>query len=508
LPELIADTMQPREKKLAMIVGGLFAVVIVVLAIKQVIAAYALRESNRTKLIGDLAAQEVQIRAGETAKKKLVELEKRSLPGDAARSKSIYQNWLLASLVNAGLEGVDVKSVASSGGRRQNVPYQAMTFNVTAKGRLPQLLTWMHDFYSTGHLHLIKRLTATPVDKSKLLELDIGVEAIVMHDAKGIETPPQLADRLPLGDVMAYRKIIEGRNIAGPPNRAPTLASLSRVTGKLGQPVTFTLRGKDEDPLDKITYRFDGEAPQGATLDAVSGKFSWTPPADREPGPVSIKVVAEDDGLPAKAAAQTVTINIERVGLKLASISNQKLDVGKSFSTTPRFLEHDTKRAKTFELKGTVPEGLTLDAKTGAIKWTPGEEEAGKNYRLTLVASDDATPPNKDEKRFDISVLKPEVAQLELDFAAQRTYLTALLDVDGRSEAWFQVRPTGERIVLMLPQGPEPQGIELRAGNFVGKLVEINFDQDFVVIEAHGKRLVLYRGKSLADALAATVTGL
>lgn len=498
--------MQPREKKLLMIVGGLVAVGLVIVGVRQITAAYKQRADKQTELNDSLFAQEVQIRAGVEAKKKLAELESRSLAGDVNLSKSRYQNWLLASLVKAGLEGVDVKGAPITANRRPNQPYQSMTFNVTAKGNLPQLLTWMHDFYQTGHLHLVRRLTAAPIEKTKTLDLDIGIEAIVMHDAKGIDTPPQLAGRLPLGDVMAYRKIIEGRNIAGPPNHAPTLASLSRVTAKLGQPVTFTLRGKDEDPLDKITYRIEGEAPKGATLDATSGKFSWTPPVDAEPGTVSVKVIAQDDGLPAKIATQTVTINLERVGLKLASISNQKLDVGKSFSTTPRFLEHDAKRAKSFELKGTTPEGLTFDAKTGAIKWTPGEDAAGKNYRLSLIATDDATPPNKDEKRFEISVLEPEVPQLELDFAAQRTYLTALLDVDGRPEAWFQVRPTGERIVLVLPEGPEPQNVELRAGNFVGKLVEIDFDGDLVVLESLGKKLVLYRGKSLADAAAATAT--
>ncbi|MEX2187564.1 MAG: Ig domain-containing protein [Pirellulales bacterium] len=497
--------MQPREKKLAMIVGATVALVIVVVAVKKVIAAYGTRADAHAKLLDDKAAQSLQLRAGELAGEKLAAMENRSLSGNVEEARSRYQNWLLASLVGAGLEGVDVKSVPGGPSRRV---YQPMLFNVTAKGNLTQLLTWLHDFYGTGHLHLVRRLNATPIEKSKQLDLDIGVEAISMYGAKGVETPPQMPERLPRGDLAAYRHVIESRNIAGPPNRAPTISPVSRVTGKLGQPIAFTVRGKDEDSLDSLTYRFEGDAPQDATLDPKSGKFAWTPPADGEPGAVTVKVTAQDDGLPPKSATASVAIAVERVGLKLASISDQKLDVGKAFSTTPRLLEYDAKRTTSFDLVGEPPEGLSFDEKTGAIKWTPTAATAGKSYRLSLVATDDAEPPNRDEKRFELSVLVPEVPKLELDFAAQRTYLTALFDVDGRPEAWFQVRPTGERITLSLPQGPDPQVVELRAGNFVGRLIEIDFDRDLVVIEASGRRLVLYRGKCLADAIAATSDGL
>jgi hypothetical protein len=499
--------MQPNEKKLAMIVGALLALVVVVVAIKKVIAAYDLRETNTAKALGDLTDEQIKLRAGQLAEEKLDAMTARSLV-DGTLARSQYQNWLLESLVGAGLENVDVTSDTKTSRQRSDSVYQSTLFTVKARGNLTKLITWMHDFYGTGHLHLIKRLGATPIEKSKLLELDIQVETITMRGAKGVETPPKSPERLPRGDLLAYRKIIESRNMAGPPNRAPTISPIARLAGKLGQPITFTVRGKDEDPLDTLTYRFDGETPPGSTLDPKSGKFSWTPPADGEPATVTVKVLAQDDGLPPKSATATVSIAVQRVGLRLASISDRDLDVGKEFSATPRFLEHDAKRTKSFELKGQTPDGLTFDAKTGAIRWTPTTDVAGKSYRLSLIATDDADPPNRDEKRFELSVLKPEVPKLELDFAAQRTYLTALFDVDGQAEAWFQVRPTDERIVLSLPQGPERQNVELRAGNFVGRLIEIDFDRDLVVLESHGRRLVLYRGKCLAEAVAASVEGL
>ena len=101
--------MQPREKKLLMIVGGLLAVVLVFVGIRQVSNAYQQRADKQAELKDNLFAQEVQIRGGLEAKKKLAELESRSLAGDVNLSKSRYQNWLRASLDKAGLQGVDVE---------------------------------------------------------------------------------------------------------------------------------------------------------------------------------------------------------------------------------------------------------------------------------------------------------------------------------------------------------------------------------------------------------------
>jgi len=192
--------MQPREKKLAMIVGALVGVVVLIVIAKKVMTAYDTRATTYERHMGELGVHALQLQKAAEAKQKLVEMEKRSLPGDVEQARSRYQAWLLASLVEAGLEGVDVKSVPGGPSRRV---YQPMLFNVTAKGNLTQLLTWMHKFYRTGHLHVVRRLTATPVEKSKQLDLDIGVEAIVLHGAKGVAAPPDMPERLPLGDLAA-----------------------------------------------------------------------------------------------------------------------------------------------------------------------------------------------------------------------------------------------------------------------------------------------------------------
>ena len=80
--------MQPREKKLLMIVGGLLAVGLLIVGIRQISSAYKQRATKQTELKDSLFAQEVQIRGGIEAKKKLAELESLALSGEDDRSKA------------------------------------------------------------------------------------------------------------------------------------------------------------------------------------------------------------------------------------------------------------------------------------------------------------------------------------------------------------------------------------------------------------------------------------
>lgn len=64
-------------------------------------------------------------------------------------------------------------------------------------------------------------------------------------------------------------------------NAAPTFtAELQNQTIEFGQTITFKYEASDPDG-DVLVYGFDGESPDGATLDAATGEFSWTPEANQ-----------------------------------------------------------------------------------------------------------------------------------------------------------------------------------------------------------------------------------
>ncbi|MBC8353074.1 MAG: putative Ig domain-containing protein [Planctomycetes bacterium] len=65
---------------------------------------------------------------------------------------------------------------------------------------------------------------------------------------------------------------------------------------------------------------------------------------------------------------------------------------GKEFIWQPRALETDGVEELSFVLSGNRPEGMTLDRKTGEVRWTPTEQQAPGEYQfqLNLHAADDS----------------------------------------------------------------------------------------------------------------------
>src|SRR5262249_52734040 len=60
-------------------------------------------------------------------------------------------------------------------------------------------------------------------------------------------------------------------------NRLPTL-SFTNHQGVVGDPLHFTIAGADPDSGEALVFSAHG-LPDGATLDPVTGAFSWTPGA-------------------------------------------------------------------------------------------------------------------------------------------------------------------------------------------------------------------------------------
>jgi ELWxxDGT repeat protein len=94
-------------------------------------------------------------------------------------------------------------------------------------------------------------------------------------------------------------------------NQAPTLAAIADTITKMGTAVTFTAGGNDADlPEQTLLYSLAAGAPTGATINATTGVFSWTPTetAGNSPGQFAITVSVSDGQLTATQSF-TVTVN-------------------------------------------------------------------------------------------------------------------------------------------------------------------------------------------------------
>ena len=79
-------------------------------------------------------------------------------------------------------------------------------------------------------------------------------------------------------------------------NNAPVLDPIGNQAVDKGSLLTFTATASDPNPTDTLTFSLDAGFPPGASIDANSGVFTWTPTEAQGPGVFNVTVRVTDDG--------------------------------------------------------------------------------------------------------------------------------------------------------------------------------------------------------------------
>ena len=95
--------------------------------------------------------------------------------------------------------------------------------------------------------------------------------------------------------------------IPGAGNSAPVLHAIGSQSVFLAQTVAFVATASDPDPGQALRFSLDAGAPPGATIDPVTGAFTWTPSAI---GTTVITVRVTDNGSPALDDYENVAVHV------------------------------------------------------------------------------------------------------------------------------------------------------------------------------------------------------
>jgi hypothetical protein len=188
--------------------------------------------TERDRLTGEVLKKETAKKAAEEDARRLADWQRRSLPGDPAIARSLYQGWLRELCNRSGLRGLVLHSEESEPRRDvdKQIVYTRIPFSVRAHGNLDDIVAFMHGFYSAGHLQQIRRLEIKPIPNSKDFDLHISIEAISLPDAVAKDRLSTEAGRgLRLAQLSAYRDEIGKRNffavyVPPPPAPPPTVS--------------------------------------------------------------------------------------------------------------------------------------------------------------------------------------------------------------------------------------------------------------------------------------------
>jgi hypothetical protein len=115
------------------------------------------------------------------------------------------------------------------------------------------------------------------------------------------------------------------------PNAEPVLAPIANQAVNEGSTLNFTASATDPDSGQTLTYSLIG-APAGASIDASTGAFSWTPTDDNPTGTpaddYTFTVRVTDDADPAAFDEQEVTVTVSNVAPTITSVTGPAGPIG------------------------------------------------------------------------------------------------------------------------------------------------------------------------------------
>jgi hypothetical protein len=172
-------------------------------------------------------------------------------------------------------------------------------------------------------------------------------------------------------------------------NAAPAIANVpaSATIPELAA-YTFTATATDSDvPAQTLTFSLVG-APTGASVNASTGAFSWTPTEAQGPGsyPFTVRV---SDGTANTDAAISLAVTEVNAAPAIANVpASATIPESSAYTFTATATDSDVPaQTLTFSLVS-APAGAAIDASTGAFSWTPTEAQGPGTYPFTVRVTD------------------------------------------------------------------------------------------------------------------------
>ncbi|NLZ26825.1 MAG: ExeM/NucH family extracellular endonuclease [Chloroflexi bacterium] len=195
-------------------------------------------------------------------------------------------------------------------------------------------------------------------------------------------------------------------------NTAPDLYPIEDQTVTALTTLTFTAEATDpESPEQTLTFSLVG-APEGATIDPVTGIFSWTPTAEQGNQVYNFTVKVCDDGTPVLCDEKPVKVTVlaANIAPKLYPITDKTVDELVELTVAAEASDPDLPdQTLTFSLVN-APDGAVIDAATGLFTWTPTEAQGPGVFTITVKVCDDGEPVLCDETTFNVTVNEVNLA--------------------------------------------------------------------------------------------------
>lgn len=165
-------------------------------------------------------------------------------------------------------------------------------------------------------------------------------------------------------------------------NRAPTVFSVPALTAYEDQPFSYKIFGADPDG-DAVAFSDDCSL---FTINPVTGDIIFTP-TNAQVGVYTVHVNVTDAFGGLTMVQFTLTVLNTNDVPAIPVIPNQIASEDLQFTYLVTATDVDAGDVLAYSLT-TAPAGMTIDATSGLITWTPTNSDAGKNHTVVVTVTD------------------------------------------------------------------------------------------------------------------------
>jgi hypothetical protein len=144
----------------------------------------------------------------------------------------------------------------------------------------------------------------------------------------------------------------------------------------------------------------------GASIDPVSGLFSWTPTEGQGPATHFVSVIVTDNGTPSLSGFQSFVVVVNEVNQRptIAPIANQSVGEGELLVFIVTATDPDLPaQSLTFSLGADAPAGAAISP-DGLFTWTPEEAQGPGTNVISVIVADNGSPSLTATQRFTTTV--------------------------------------------------------------------------------------------------------
>jgi len=170
-------------------------------------------------------------------------------------------------------------------------------------------------------------------------------------------------------------------------NVAPVLDPIGDKNVDEGTNLSFTTSGSDADvPAQTLTFSATG-LPTGATFDASTRTFSWTPTEAQGPGDF-IATFQVSDGSLTDVKSVNITVNEVNHPPVLSVPNSQTVDPGTLLTFTVIATDPDLPPEPLRLSASGMPPGASFDPGTGTFSWIPSQSLGSSVYNVAFTVDD------------------------------------------------------------------------------------------------------------------------